>query len=50
MNMNKLLLITALLFGVLSLQAQAGESFDPEAFQTPDEETRAVTLDITGMT
>lgn len=50
-NMNKLLLITPLLLGAGALPRQvalAGESL--EAAQAPDEKTRNVTLDITGMT
>ena len=49
--MNKLLLLTPLLLGAGALPRQvalAGESL--EAAQVPDEKTRSVTLDITGMT
>ena len=54
-NMNKLLLLTPLLLGAGALPRQAaspatstGERL--EAAQAPDEETRSVTIDITGMT
>ena len=49
--MNKLLLLTPLLLGAGALPCQvASASERQEAALAPDEETRSVTLDITGMT
>jgi len=50
--MKILLLLTPLLLGAAAPTAQAILASDEgtQAALTPDEETRAVTLDITGMT
>ncbi len=50
--MNKLLLLTPLLLGAGAPSSRAILASDagPQAALTPAEETRAVTLDITGMT
>ena len=48
LTMNKLLLLTPLLMGAMTPLLQAGTR--PETAQSPDQETRTLTLDITGMT
>ncbi len=49
--MNKLLLLTPLLLAAVAPSHGAVLASErPEASQAPDEETRTVTLDITGMT
>jgi hypothetical protein len=51
MSMNRFVLMMPLLLGVAAMSPSCALDLDePSANQSPTQETRAVTLDITGMT